>query len=36
MRLRVTLFTAAFVIWPAAALALLLGVVVWRRYQGIA
>lgn len=32
MRLRVTLFTAAFVIWPLAAFGLVLGGVFWRRY----
>ena len=36
MRLRVTLFTAAFVMYPLAAFALLLGGVFWRRYWGIA
>ena len=36
MRLRVTLFTAAFVMYPLAAFALLIGGMFWRRYWGIA
>jgi hypothetical protein len=36
MRLRVTLFTAAFLVLPMAALALLLGGMVWRRFSGVA
>lgn len=36
MRLRVTLFTAAFVMYPMAAFALLFGGMLWRRYVGIA
>jgi hypothetical protein len=36
MRLRVTLFTAAFVMYPLAAFALLVGGVIWRRFGGIA
>jgi hypothetical protein len=33
MRLKITLFTAAFVMWPAAAFGVR---VVWRRYCGMA
>ena len=36
MRLRVTLFTAAFVMLPMAAFALLLGGMLWRRLSGVA
>ena len=36
MRLRVTLFTAAFVMLPMAAFALLIGGMVWRRLSGAA
>jgi hypothetical protein len=36
MRLRVTLFTAAFVMLPMAAFALLIGGMVWRRLSGVA
>jgi hypothetical protein len=36
MRLRVTLFTAAFVMWPMAAFGLLLGSVIWRRLAEVA
>jgi hypothetical protein len=36
MRLRVTLFTAAFVMLPMAAFALLLGEMLWRRLSGAA
>jgi hypothetical protein len=36
MRLRVTLLTAAFVMWPLAAFGVLVAGVVWRRYGGIA
>jgi hypothetical protein len=36
MRLRVALFTAAFVMYPLAAFALLIGGVVWRRFSGLA
>ena len=36
MRLRITLFTAAFVVLPMAAFALLLGGMLWRRLSGVA
>ena len=36
MRLRITLFTAAFVMLPIAAFALLIGGMVWRRLSGAA
>lgn len=36
MRMRVTLFTAAFVMWPMAAFGLLVGGVIWRRLAGVA
>jgi hypothetical protein len=36
MRLRITLFTAAFVMLPVAAFALLIGETVWRRLSGVA
>lgn len=36
MRLKITLFTAAFVMWPVAAFGVLLAGVVWRRYCGMA
>jgi hypothetical protein len=36
MRLKVTLFTAAFVMWPVAAFGLLAAGMVWRRFYGIA
>jgi hypothetical protein len=36
MRLRITLFTAAFVMLPIAAFALLLGDVLWRRVWAVA
>jgi len=36
MRLRITLFTAAFVMLPVAAFALLVGGMVWRRFSGVA
>jgi len=36
MRLRVTLFTAAFVMLPMAAFALLIGGMIWRRLSGAA
>lgn len=36
MRLRITLFTAAFVMLPVAAFALLIGEMVWRRLSGVA
>ena len=36
MRLRITLFTAAFVMLPIAAFALLLGGMLWRRLSGVA
>jgi hypothetical protein len=36
MRLKVTLLTAAFVMYPLAAFAVLLGGMVWRRYWAIA
>lgn len=36
MRLKVTLLTAAFVMYPLAAFAVLVGGVVWRRYSGMA
>jgi hypothetical protein len=36
MRLRVTLLTAAFVMLPMAAFALVLGGVLWRRLSGVA
>jgi hypothetical protein len=36
MRLRVTLFTAAFVMLPMAAFALLLVGMLWRRLSGVA
>jgi hypothetical protein len=36
MRLRITLFTAAFVMLPIAAFALLLGDMLWRRASGVA
>jgi hypothetical protein len=36
MRLRITLLTAAFVMLPMAAFALLLGDVLWRRVSGVA
>ena len=36
MRLRITLFTAAFVMLPMAAFALLIGGMVWRRLSGVA
>lgn len=36
MRLRITLFTAAFVILPVAAFALLLGGMLWDRLSGVA
>jgi hypothetical protein len=36
MRLRITLFTAAFVILPVAAFALLLGGMLWDRMSGVA
>ena len=36
MRLKITLFTAAFVMWPLAAFGVLAAGMVWRRYGGIA
>ena len=36
MRLRITLFTAAFVMLPMAAFGLLLGDMIWRRVSGVA
>jgi hypothetical protein len=36
MRLRVTLFTAAFVMLPIAAFVLLIGGMMWRRVSGVA
>ena len=36
MRIRVTLFTAAFVMLPIAAFALLFGEMLWRRLSGAA
>jgi hypothetical protein len=36
MRLRVTLLTAAFVMLPIAAFALVLGGMLWRRLSGVA
>jgi hypothetical protein len=36
MRLRITLFTAAFVMLPVAAFVLLLGGMLWRRFSGAA
>lgn len=36
MRLKVTLLTAAFVMYPLAAFAVLLGGMVWRRFGAIA
>lgn len=36
MRLRITLFTTAFVMLPMAAFALLIGEMIWRRLSGVA